>query len=94
MMITDTQCMLLIRSQSLDMTNSDRSLTQTDGYGQKNVPSTNNHSRPLPNQHQQIQSVWNPISTAPTALCPLLHMWCIWVFAHSELLYNKMYQTI
>ena len=22
--------------------------------------------------------VWKPISTAPTTLCPLLHMWCIW----------------
>ena len=49
-----------ITNKSLDMTNPDRSLTQTDGYGQKYVPLTNDHSRPLPNQHQQMQMYGNP----------------------------------
>ena len=30
-----------ITSKGLDMTNPDKSLTQTDGYGQKYIPSTN-----------------------------------------------------
>ena len=45
--------------KSLGTTNPDRSLTQTDGYGQ-NVPLTNDHSRTLPNKHPQMQMYGNP----------------------------------
>ena len=47
-------------NKSLDMTNPDRSFTQTDSYEEKYVPLTNDYSRPLPNQHQQIQMYGNP----------------------------------
>ena len=49
-----------IINKSLDTTNLDRSLTQTDSCGQKYVPSTNDHSRLLSNQHQQTQMYANP----------------------------------
>ena len=41
-----------ITNKGLDMTNTDRSLIETDGYRQMYVPLTNYHSRQLSNQHQ------------------------------------------
>ena len=83
-----------IMKKSLDTTNPDRTLIQTDGYGQKYIPSTNDHSRQILQSAPTNTNVWKPISTALTTLCPLLHMWCIQTFepkiAHSELLYSKM----
>ena len=37
------------------MTNPDKSLTQTDGYGQKCIPSTNVYSKQVSNKQQQTQ---------------------------------------
>ena len=42
------------------MTNPDRASMPTDGYGQKYIPSSNDHSRQFPNQHQQTQMYGNP----------------------------------
>ena len=49
-----------IMSKGLDMTDADRSLAQTDGYGQKYVPSTNSYSKQVSNQQQQAQMYGNP----------------------------------
>ena len=49
-----------ITSKGLDMTNPDKSLTQTDSYAQKYVPSTNHYSKQVPNQQQQTQMYGNP----------------------------------
>ena len=39
-----------IMSKGLDMTHADRSSTQTDGYGQKYIPSTKGYSKQVSNQ--------------------------------------------
>ena len=49
-----------ITSKGLDMTDADRSLAQTDGYGQKYIPSTNRYSKQVSNQQQQTQMYGNP----------------------------------
>ena len=43
-----------IMSKGLDMTNPDKSLTQSDGYGQKYIPSTDGYSKQVSNQQQQM----------------------------------------
>ena len=49
-----------IMSKGLDITDADKSLTQTDGYGQKYIPSTNGYSKQVSDQQQQIQMYGNP----------------------------------
>ena len=49
-----------IRSKGLVTTNPDKLLTQTDGYGQKYVPSANGYSKQVSNQQQQTQMYGNP----------------------------------
>ena len=63
-----------IMNKSLDTTNPDRSLTQTDIYGQKYIPSTNDHARPLPNQHQQTQIPGNPYQQLQLHFAPITHV--------------------
>ena len=46
--------------KGLNKTNPDRSLMQTESYEERYAPSTNNHSRQLPTQHQQTQMYGNP----------------------------------
>ena len=69
-----------ITSKGLDMSTPDKSLSQTDGYRQMCIPSTNSYSKQAPKSATENTNVWRPISTAPTTLCSLLHMWCIWAF--------------
>ena len=45
----------LVMSKGLDMTHADRLLGQTDGYGQKYLPSSNGYSKQVSNQQQQMQ---------------------------------------
>ena len=49
-----------ITSKGLYMTNTDKSRTQTDGYGQKHIPSANSYSKQVSNQQQQTQMYGNP----------------------------------
>ena len=65
-----------IMNKCLDISNPDRSLTQTDGYGQKHVPSTNEDSRPLLNQHWQTQMYGNPYQQLQPHFAPC-YTWCI-----------------
>ena len=82
-----------ITNKGLDLMNQDRLLTQTDGYGQKYVPSTNSYSKQVSNQQQQTHMYGNPYQqTSPHVT--------LGVYGHlskivcSELLHNKMCQTI
>ena len=49
-----------IISKGIDMTDADRSLAQTDDYGPKYIPLTNNYSKRVCNQQQQAQMYGNP----------------------------------
>ena len=69
-----------ITSKGSDMTTQDKSLTQTDGYGQRYVSLTNRYPKQVSNQQQQNTNVWKSLPTAPTTLHSLLHIWCIQVF--------------
>ena len=42
------------------MTDTDRSLAEIDGHGQKYIPSTNSYSKQVFNQQQQMQMYGNP----------------------------------
>ena len=59
-----------ITSKGLDGTDVDKSLTQTDGYGQKYVPSTNGYSKQVSNQQQQMQMYGNPYQQLHPHLAP------------------------
>ena len=47
-------------NKGLDMTNPEKSLTQTDGYGQRYIQSTNSYCKQVSNQQQQTQMYGNP----------------------------------
>ena len=51
-----------IMTKGLDMTDADRSLAQTDGFGQKYIPLTNSYSKQVSNQQQQAQMYGNRIN--------------------------------
>ena len=63
-----------IMNESPDMTNPDRSLTQTDGYGEKYIPLTNDHSIPLPHQLQQTQMYGKPYQQLQPHFAPTTHV--------------------
>ena len=64
-----------IANKGIDATNPDRASMQTDIWT-KVIPSTNNHSRQFPSQHQQTQMYRNLYQQLQPHFAPLLYMWC------------------
>ena len=59
-----------ITSKGLDTTNLDKSLIQTDGYGQKYISSSNNYSKQVSNQQQKTQMYGNPFQQVQPLFAP------------------------
>ena len=86
-----------IMSNGLDMTNPDKSLTQTDGYGQNYIPSTNSYCKQVSNQQQQMQMHGYPYQQLQPHFAPCYKCG---VYRHlsktvcSEPLHHRMCQLI